>query len=69
MDNSLISDSSAFYTFTPEKRILIFHNKFLLWEVRMRLLKIILSYNYELCLLDENRYQKLWEAIYCEILT
>ena len=29
----------------------------------MRLLKIILSYSYELCLLDENRYQKLWEAI------
>ena len=33
----------------------------------MRLLKIVLSYSYELCLLDENRYQKLWEAIFCEI--
>ena len=34
----------------------------------MRLLKIVLSYSYELCfILDENRYQKLWEAIYCEI--
>ena len=33
----------------------------------MRLLKIVLSYSYELCLLDENRYQKLWEAISCEI--
>ena len=28
----------------------------------MRLLKIVLSYSYELCLLDKNRYQKLWEA-------
>ena len=30
----------------------------------MRLLKIVLSYSYELCLLEENSYQKLWEVIY-----
>ena len=30
----------------------------------MRLLKIVLSYSYELCILDENRYEKLWEATF-----
>ena len=33
----------------------------------MRVLKIVLPYSYDYCLLDENRYQKLGEVVYCGI--